>query len=101
MVFFLGMRCEDAAIRTVSCCGQHSSSREYLVDGAAVDPARRLLPIFARREMHYGGRTEELLRPAIVQGSNLGIPARPFQEQAANVHAVLRLTRDTFRGKRI
>ena len=67
VVFFLGMRCEDAAIRTVARRRQDAASAQNLVDGAAVDPARRLLPIFTGREMHNWCWTEQLLRPAIIQ----------------------------------
>ena len=101
VVFFLGMRREDAAGRTVARRTQNTPPRQHLVDGAAVDAARRLLPIFARTQMHYWGRTEQLLRPRIIQRPDLGIPASPFQEQAANVDAVLRLTRNRVGRKRI
>ena len=91
----------DAAVRTVARRTQNTPPRQHLVDGAAVDAARRLLPIFARTQMHYGGRTEELLRPAIVQGSKFGIPARPFQEQASYINTISRFSSNRVGRKRI
>ena len=46
---------------------QNTPPRQHLVDGAAVDPARRLGPIFAGREVHNWCWTKKLFWSRIIQ----------------------------------